>query len=349
MRIDLENWQDLFDDKAIQRLAETAYAEARGEGEAGMHAVLSAIGNRLKLSMAGKGYNWGDTPLEIATYGKDGRKQFSPWNSTDPNNPINNPPDRNNPLYKTAHALAEKLAAGELPDITGGAEHFHATSIDAPGWTTGQTATTIGNHKFYSLLSADSRISLVEPDVMSPDRRIRFAFDDAATIPGVDMMHTASLSPAEMDLWSNPSTLGPAMATGSMDFDNTFNHYQSAHGYIGHMDMTPDPVDTREFTAIPDAVLKAASADIAARVDDNAPIIFKADADGATDETFKVKGSLSQTILEAAKHYGIEDMTGGKAWLLSKEIAAMNDIQNENRVRAGTEISIPRSVFTPSM
>lgn len=180
VRIDKPTWQALFDETAIQRLAETIHAEARGEGELGMRAVTAAIGNRIKLSFADKGYNWGDTPEEIVTFGKDGEKQFSSWNSADPNNPINYPPDTNTEEYKTAYALAEQLANGTLSDPTGGAEHFHATSISAPKWTTGMTPVTIGNHQFYSLLSADSEIVINEAAPLSPTERIQMAFGLAA-------------------------------------------------------------------------------------------------------------------------------------------------------------------------
>lgn len=216
MLIDNLTWKELFDEKAIQRLAETVHAEARGEGEQGMHAVAAVIGNRIKLSLAEKGYNWGTTPEEIVTFGKDGRKQFSPWNSADPNNPILNPPDTTSEEYKTALALAQQLANGTLSDPTGGAEHFHAVNITAPGWTDGQTAVTIGNHQFYSLLSADAGIVINEAALLSPTERIQMAFGLAAL-----------------------STDKPAFVTSldDLEFDNTGNMFSYDTFYLSPLPM----------------------------------------------------------------------------------------------------------------
>lgn len=591
--IDKLTWQAQFDEDAIRRIAETIYAEARGEGIAGMHAVAAVIGNRIKLSEVGKGYNWGDTPEDIVTFGTDGQKQFSPWNSDDPNNPDINPPDVSSTTYKAAYNFAETLAAGNLSDPTGGAEHFHANTITAPGWATGVTATTIGNHYFYSLLSADDGIVINNSATLSPTERIQLAFGTAALsennpvyVTSLDELafdNTGNMFPyASFYLSDEPmapnAVQEPALSQGEV-FWNAFSNLRAneaalpvseqqatyiaaddrfipmmekaadaqgltawqkarvmtqAHDMneaarsatffdrdvdagvyaqsltfyelaenadtafaaeqFGSMAKTPDMpafeipeeplflrayataqehrpelvpyieadrnfvksmdeaydgtyvtmrVDARQdyfgkhFGSKPDkentalldqartfydeiggGVLPAVAysapveilpvetvvAEAAPTVqpsvleraiqseiilpEEPAPVIqlaayadpwqdiakedavtaieniiqpvapeeiiaaeeeptFQAAAEEKTDKKFKVEGSLSETIMAAAKDYGI-DISGGKAWLLSDEVADLNDIQNANRVRAGQEISIPRSVFAPA-
>lgn len=119
-------------------MARTIYGEARGEGGQGMQAVANVIMNRVKR---GGWYGASIKDVVLKPY------QFSCWNATDVN--------RQKILNATAaqlasaRSIAEKVINGTLPDITGGATHYHARGID-PYWAKSMTKTaTIGNHVFY--------------------------------------------------------------------------------------------------------------------------------------------------------------------------------------------------------
>lgn len=129
---------DMTDDQ-LDYMARTIYGEARGEGSKGMQAVANVIMNRVN---AGSWYGASIKDVCLKPY------QFSCWNNDDPNRQIimNATPAQ----LATARAIAEKVVNGNLPDITGGATHYHATSIAAPYWTASMRKTaTIGHHIFY--------------------------------------------------------------------------------------------------------------------------------------------------------------------------------------------------------
>lgn len=122
----------------VDYMARTIYGEARGEGMQGMQAVGNVIMNRVKQ---GGWYGASVKDVVLKPY------QFSCWNEGDPNRQkILNATDAQ---LATARSIAEKIIDGILGDITGGATHYHAKSIN-PYWAASMTKTvTIGNHIFY--------------------------------------------------------------------------------------------------------------------------------------------------------------------------------------------------------
>lgn len=128
-------------DEAALVMARTMWGEARGEGRRGMQAVANVIINRSLI-----GGWWGDNVISVA------KKpwQFSVWNANDPNRPlIENMMPGDDPLFDVAYELAQKALDGDLPDITGGATHYHAE-----GWTPDwrdpkKVVAVIGKHVFY--------------------------------------------------------------------------------------------------------------------------------------------------------------------------------------------------------
>ena len=125
-------------DDQIDYMARTIYGEARGEGSRGMQAVGNVIMNRVH---AGSWYGASIKDVVLKKY------QFSCWNVGDPNREkiLNATPTQ----LSSARSIAEKVADGTLPDITGGATHYHAKSI-LPYWAASMKKTaTIGNHIFY--------------------------------------------------------------------------------------------------------------------------------------------------------------------------------------------------------
>lgn len=126
--------------KNTEIAARVAYGEARGEGDKGMQAVLNVMANRQADG------RYPSTLGGVATQ----TKQFSAYNDNDPNRDVLDAVTKNDPIFQTALALAELAATGHLPDITGGATHYHADWINPPYWTAGATETTrIGSHIFY--------------------------------------------------------------------------------------------------------------------------------------------------------------------------------------------------------
>lgn len=122
----------------VDYMARTLYGEARGEDEKGMQAVANVVMNRVK---AGGWYGASVKDVVTKPY------QFSCWNKTDANyEKILKATDSQ---LKTARRIAENVINGVLPDITGGATHYHNKNI-TPYWAASMTKTAeIGNHVFY--------------------------------------------------------------------------------------------------------------------------------------------------------------------------------------------------------
>lgn len=135
----------------IDTLARTIWGEARGEGYTGMQAVANVIMNRYRLRQAGRGYSSfgpvGASVRQICT----AERQFSAWNINDPNRPLMLSVTDKNQQFRAALQIARKALSGELDDITGGADHYHATSI-SPYWSkNAQPVASIGSHLFYQI------------------------------------------------------------------------------------------------------------------------------------------------------------------------------------------------------
>ena len=127
-------------EKEIDLMARTIYGEARGEGLNGMQAVANVIMNRVN---AGKWYGRTVKDVVLKPW------QFSCWNENDPNrNKILNVTTADN-TFLAATSIAKSAYAGELPDITYGATHYHVYTM-TPVWIGKMTKTAqIGNHIFY--------------------------------------------------------------------------------------------------------------------------------------------------------------------------------------------------------
>jgi len=131
-------------------LARTLYGEARGEGVAGLIAVAWSIRNRVEMDLHndGKPDWWGEGYSGVCQK----LYQFSCWNKNDPNfaylsgaKPI--------PFRELAQAriVADQVIDGKVPDPTGGATHYYATTmLKAPTWVKGATLTLrLGHHVFF--------------------------------------------------------------------------------------------------------------------------------------------------------------------------------------------------------
>jgi spore germination cell wall hydrolase CwlJ-like protein len=125
----------------VDILARTIWGEARGEGANGMQAVANVIVNRANAPSW-----WGTNIVDVCL--KD--YQFSVWNQNDPNYRLVTNVTASDPMFKKALEIAARAVAGTLPDITGGATHYHTTAIN-PSWASSLGVTrVIGAHKFYA-------------------------------------------------------------------------------------------------------------------------------------------------------------------------------------------------------
>lgn len=135
----------------IDTLARTIWAEARGEGVAGMEAVAAVVMNRAGLDLGndGKPDWWGEGVEAVC------KKpwQFSCWNMDDPNRDKLFAVNDNDPWFRHALEIAGRAVAGSLADPTGGATHYvKDTWVERTAWTKGRAPVAkIGKHWFYRL------------------------------------------------------------------------------------------------------------------------------------------------------------------------------------------------------
>lgn len=136
----------------IDTLARTLWGEARGEGVQGMHAVANVIMNRHRLRKYGQGWpSFGPVGASVADICR-APWQFSAWNPNDPNRAKLLTVDETDITFRHAKQIAAAAVRGELPDITGGADHYHTKAV-APSWSEGQKPVAqIGGHKFFKLI-----------------------------------------------------------------------------------------------------------------------------------------------------------------------------------------------------
>lgn len=124
----------------IVQTARIAWGEARGEGRDGLQAVINVIDNRTRDP------RYPDSHAAVATQ----PWQFSAYNDNDPNRSKLERVSDDDAGFVTAMELAAQAVGGGLPDITGGATHYHSTKIDPPFWAEGAEVTAvIGEHVFY--------------------------------------------------------------------------------------------------------------------------------------------------------------------------------------------------------
>ena len=124
----------------IEWTARIAWGEARNQGPIGLQAVINVMANRSR----DRRY-----PAALASVATE-PWQFSAYNENDPNRPKLEAVSDNDPTFVMAVSLATQAVAGTLPDITGGATHYHSRFITAPVWTFAAIrSAAIGDHVFY--------------------------------------------------------------------------------------------------------------------------------------------------------------------------------------------------------
>lgn len=139
-----------------EALARTIFAEASGEGFAGMMAVGLVIMNR----QLAKATWWGKTIKEICLKSSaKGVHQFSCWNEGDPNRAritVEEMPDS----YEWSvclfiadlilEDLADRPGPQQLYDFTAGSCHYHTKAVH-PRWSRGHApALELGAHVFFN-------------------------------------------------------------------------------------------------------------------------------------------------------------------------------------------------------
>ena len=131
---------------AIDTLARTIWGEARGESMQGRIAVAWVVLNRANDAQQ----RFDRTVEKVCT----APKQFSCWNANDPNLAKLKAVTDTNLAFRECLDVASRAVSGKLPpDPTGGANHYHATSLTPlPKWAKNVAPTaTIGSHVFYRL------------------------------------------------------------------------------------------------------------------------------------------------------------------------------------------------------
>ena len=123
-----------------------------GEGARGDAQSMASVAHVL-LNRAFSGH-YGDPAVNGLTNTIKAPKQFSMWNSDIASSGKTISP--NDPYYQWVGRIADAVVGGEVPDNTGGADHYYAPGGmpggRAPPWAIGQTPTaTIGGQHFYKL------------------------------------------------------------------------------------------------------------------------------------------------------------------------------------------------------
>jgi len=129
-------------------LATTVYLEARNQSELGQRAVAEVALRRLDSG------RWGDSVCDVVT----APKQFAPT-LVPPDYPISNLKAWN----RAVRVSLNMLDNWEGPHtqrhlVVPGADHFFATTIASPIWAQGEPVATIGNHTFYKVGQATTRL-----------------------------------------------------------------------------------------------------------------------------------------------------------------------------------------------
>ncbi len=131
---------------AILCLARTIYWEAKGEGNAGMHAVANVVMNRLRH----KGF-----PKTICGVVKQGQEQrvcqFSWWCDGQPD--VAEEPEP----YTHAKEISRQALNQQLADRTNGALYFHLHGT-TPNWAKEYVRTAeVGGHVFYKPADGEAK------------------------------------------------------------------------------------------------------------------------------------------------------------------------------------------------
>ena len=132
--VEAETSKPTISGRDYEDVVNTVIAEAAGEGDDGMAAVASVIRNRADKR--------GKSPAEIVRE----PKQFTGYEAPGPDavKAMQDPQMR-----ARAASIVDRVLAGELPDVTGGADHYHADYVQ-PDWASKMPQTAkVGRHIFY--------------------------------------------------------------------------------------------------------------------------------------------------------------------------------------------------------
>jgi spore germination cell wall hydrolase CwlJ-like protein len=126
-------------------LARTLWGEARGENLAGQIAVAWSIRNGVDDGKAKSWWGEGYAGVCQKPY------QFSCWDKNDPNLPyLSGAKQIQFRELAQARIAADQVTDGKMPDPTGDAKHYYATTMPvAPAWAAKATQTLkLGHHIF---------------------------------------------------------------------------------------------------------------------------------------------------------------------------------------------------------
>lgn len=126
----------------LDTMARTLWGEARGEPLEGKIAVAWVIKNR-----ADNPSWWGDSIFSVC------KKpfQFSCWNMGDPNRSKLICVTPQDAMFRDCLMVTAGVLTRNYPDITGGANHYHAKAI-SPKWAQGkEPSAKKGTHLFFNL------------------------------------------------------------------------------------------------------------------------------------------------------------------------------------------------------
>jgi len=133
--------------------AQTLWAEARGEGIAGMTAVADVIANRVAVARLYVEDHKKHHPLfGNGTFSDCCKRheQFSCWNANDPNFPKIQGLTISDPEYLEALKIASQAVLGKLIDTTHASTYYKVKGTPAK-WAEGkQPAIVIGHQEFYN-------------------------------------------------------------------------------------------------------------------------------------------------------------------------------------------------------
>lgn len=129
---------------SLDTLTRTLWGEARGEPLRGIRAVAAVVLNR---AMHPRVHWWGRTVVGVCR----AHRQFSCWNSDDPNLPKLLAVTQANEKFRICSKVAQEALEGRLQqerDLR--ATHYHTKAI-SPVWAKGKVpCADIGNHLFYN-------------------------------------------------------------------------------------------------------------------------------------------------------------------------------------------------------
>lgn len=143
-----------------QAFALTLDGEAANQGYQGQHAIACVIMKRVELKWQGE-----TTVKGVCLH----HAQFSCWNPGPDCDRISNPLEQSTHTYAQCLSIAQLALAGQLDDITSGADSYEVTGSGAY-WAEGLSpVAVIGAHSFYRTRAQPSHESPEPPVSLGPD------------------------------------------------------------------------------------------------------------------------------------------------------------------------------------